>query len=176
MGLILNILILLLLSIIVYQDFHYRAISWATLPLLLVAFIINSVLSTGFNSFLQSFLFNTGFIVFQLVAVTAYFSMKNRAITNITSKYIGWGDILFFTVAAAAFSPVNFIVFYLLSLISTLIIAVAYRLIKRDSATTIPLAGGMALLLFIFYSFGNFSNTIDLHNDQVLLSVLVASL
>lgn len=176
MGLILNILILLLLSIIVYQDFRYRAISWATLPLLFAAFTANSILATDFNSFLQSFLFNIGFIIFQLVAVTAYFSLKNRAITNITSKHIGWGDILFFTVAAAAFSPVNFIVFYLLSLISILIIAIAYRLIKRNSATTIPLAGGMALLFFVFYSFSNFSNTIDLHNDQVLLSVLVASL
>ena len=108
------ILVLFLLSVIVYQDFRYRAISWVTLPLLFATFTANYILETDFNSFLQSFLFNIGFIVFQLIAVTVYFSLKNRAITNITSKYIGWGDILFFTVASAVFSPVNFIVFYLL--------------------------------------------------------------
>ncbi len=176
MELTLNILILPLLAVIVYQDFRFRAISWFTLPLLFVAFAINSILSTDFNLFLRSFLFNIGFIVFQLFAVTAYFSIKNRAITNITSKHIGWGDILFFTVAAAIFTPVNFILFYLLTLITTLIIAVAYRLIKRDSTITIPLAGAMALLLLVFYSFSNFSNAIDLHNDQFLLSALVVPL
>lgn len=176
MELSLYILILLLLAVIVYQDFRYRAISWVTLPLLFAAFATNTVLKTDFSSFLQSFLFNSGFIVFQLFAVTAYFSLKNRAITNITSKYIGWGDILFFVVTAAVFSPVNFIVFYLVSLIITLASALIYRLVKQTSTFEIPLAGAMALVLILFYAFSNFTNNIDLHNDRFLLTVFAAPL
>lgn len=182
MNLFLSILILLLLSVIAYQDFCYRAISWITIPLLFSAFSINSIFATDFNNFLQSFLFNLGFIFFQLIAVTAWFSLKNQAVINITQKYIGWGDILFFVVAAAVFSPVNFILFYLLSIISTLIYAIGLRLVKKSSAienlpsgSQVPLAGAMALLLFVVYTLDNFSHIIDLQSDQLALFVLGTS-
>lgn len=175
MQLSLNILILLLLALITYQDFRYRAISWLTIPLLFAAFAADFILTADFRLFMQAFFFNIGFIIFQLFAVTAYFSLKHRAFTNIVSKYIGWGDILFFAVAAAAFSPANFIVFYLSGIIFSLLTALVFRMLKRTLQAEIPLAGVMALLLLLCYSFSHFSYSIDLYNDQLLLAVLMAS-
>lgn len=171
------------MSVIAYQDFRYRAISWITIPLLFSAFSIHSIFATDFNNFLQSFFFNAGFIFIQLLVVTAWFSLKSRAIINITIKYIGWGDILFFLVAAAVFSPVNFILFYLLSIFSTLVYAIGFRFLKRSTGienlpngSQIPLAGAMALLLFVFYSLGSFSHVIDLQSDHQALSFLMEAL
>lgn len=172
---VINISIFLLLAVIIYQDFRYRAISWITLPLLFIAFAINYILATGINSFLHAFLLNNGFIVFQLIAVTAYFSFKNRSLINIASEYIGWGDILFFVVAAAVFSPVNFIVFYLLCIIVVLLVALAYRAFKKTSSFTIPLAGAMALILALFYFFAESFLSFDIRNDEIFLTAFMLS-
>lgn len=166
----------MLLLIIIYQDFRYRAVSWVVIPLMFAAFAVNSILTTDVSTFLQSLVFNIGFIFIQLLAVTAYFCIKYGTFINITAKYIGWGDIWFLTVVASVFSPVNFIVFYVMSLLSILIIAITLRLINRNTATTIPLAGAMALILLMVVSVNSFNRGFDFQNDQVFLSLLISSI
>lgn len=173
MKLFLHIIILGLLVLVTYQDFRNRAISWLILPVIFGAFSIDTILKTDFNSFIHSFLFNASFILIQIISVTLYFSLRFRTIINITKKHIGWGDILFFIVVAAVFSPLNFIFFYIISLFLILTGSLLFHLFKQKPIKTIPLAGVMAIFLIVAFLFGNFTGEFDLHNDQLFLSLRV---
>ncbi len=144
-GWILEILAIGLLGIVVFQDFRQRAISWLLIPGLLVLFAAMAISANNLNDAAFNGLINLAFVAIQLICLTAWFSLKNRKFTNIVNSYLGIGDILFFCVLCLAFSPVNFIFFYLGSLILTIIGFVSYSGLRKESNKEIPLAGAMAL-------------------------------
>jgi len=144
--------ILLILGFIVYEDFKFRAVTWYLFPLLAVIILIeNIVVYTSVMSW-QNFIINFVFIIVQLIAVTLYLSMKNKKWIWIWEEYLGLGDILFLLVLCLFFSPLNLIVFYLSSLILTVIAVLLLRKIYPSFAV-IPLAGlqsGFLAALIIF--------------------------
>lgn len=149
LGLMLAYLLLLPgLGIIIYQDFSARLISWWTIPWVL---FIAGYLAVN-NPFWQwQFLaFNFVFLVVQILAVSLYFSIKNRVWVNITKSYLGIGDILFFVAICPLFSPVHFCFFFIGTLILTLIMALIYQLTIKK-LKTIPLAGAMSICLISYY-------------------------
>lgn len=147
MIVILNILIILCLAFIVVQDIRQRAISWILIPLILSAFIYRGLVYE--NMLLKDVLLNIAFVSIQLLLLTIYMSIKNKKPVNIVNTYLGLGDVLFFAVICAAFSTLNFIVFYLLSMITTLISMVLYNILSKKKSNDIPLAGGMAGVLIV---------------------------
>jgi cellulose synthase/poly-beta-1,6-N-acetylglucosamine synthase-like glycosyltransferase len=76
-------------------------------------------------------------------------SLKERKVINILKTYLGLGDVLFFLVLTLAFSPINFVVFYLGSMLLTTIIYAGIILFNKNKKTLIPLAGAMSLLLIV---------------------------
>jgi hypothetical protein len=74
--------------------------------------------------------------------------------------YLGVGDLLFFLVVAIAFSPVNFILFNVLSFV----IALVGSLTIGGRKQTIPLAGWQAMVLLFVFATGWIGN-VDLYND-----------
>lgn len=88
---------------------------------------------------------------------------------NIVDTYLGLGDVLFLIVICTVFSPVNFILFYLLSMIVTLTGVLIYNVVSTKKTNDIPLAGAMAgMLLILLIS----KPGIDLYNDAYFLNML----
>ncbi|HSH65967.1 MAG TPA: hypothetical protein VLB84_09255 [Bacteroidia bacterium] len=160
-------LIFVSLLVIVFQDFKQRQISWFLIPAAFIGFICKALLHS--IPIVHTFLINTAFILIQLVCLTLYFSLKNKKMLNIVDTYLGLGDVLFLIVICTVFSPVNFILFYLLSMIVTLTGVLIYNVVSTKKTNDIPLAGAMAgMLLILLIS----KPGIDLYNDAYFLNML----
>ncbi|PCJ87270.1 MAG: hypothetical protein COA57_04890 [Flavobacteriales bacterium] len=149
----------------------HRTIWWVLLPTLFAVLFFRGLQVTDFQTLWQSFLLNLSFIVIQLLAVTVWFSLKNRALVNITKNHLGWGDILFFAVSALVFSPVNFLLFYIISLTLILTGFLLYKAF-RPQAKQIPLAGGMAAILMVCCIAGDFSKSMNFYDDNSILLMM----
>jgi hypothetical protein len=170
MLLVVDILILFSLSFIVFQDFKQRQISWFLIPLSFAGFACKAILYKEYE--LSVFLFNSAFIVLQLICLTIYFSIKNKKLMNIIDTHIGLGDVLFFIVVCTAFSPLNFITFYVCCMIVTLVGIIAYNFFSSRQTKDIPLAGAMAFTLMILIITNWTVPGVDLYNDTYLLNLM----
>jgi hypothetical protein len=165
-----NILILLSLTVIAFQDFKQRQISWFLIPLALTGFVCKAVFYQ--NNVVHDFLFNASFILLQLICLTIYFSVKNKRFLNILDTYLGLGDILFLVVVCTVFSPVNFILFYLCSMILTLIGVLLYNSFATKRTADVPLAGSMAAILLVLVIVTIVFPGINFHNDTLFLTIM----
>ncbi len=132
-----------MLAVVAIQDYRYRGVSWFLFPLLAIASLVGLWLDENLHFFVPLMVINLAFVFVLLTGLTVYFSLKNRKIVSIADVYLGWGDILFFVVLTAFFSPLNFLMFIIGSLLFvSLVVAVSPRLSQN-----IPLAGIQASLL-----------------------------
>lgn len=143
----LYILILLFLGVTFYQDYKYRAVSWFVFPLLFGTCLALNIYKTSWAETLYNSIVNFCFIFMILGTITIYFSIKYRRLVNITSQLIGWGDILFLLCLGVLFSPVNFMLFYTISLFVIALFSVLCKMFSPKSEMLIPLAGLQAALL-----------------------------
>ena len=141
--------VLIILGIIAYQDFKYRAVYWICFPVLAVLLGIQKTIDNGFQSFLTESLFTGGFLLLQFLVLWLYFTIRYRKPINLTNGYLGWGDILFLLAACFYLSPLNYVVFYVGSLVVAIVYAITDRLIFKKDDLTIPLAGIQALLFVL---------------------------
>jgi len=148
------ILLIVTLFIIIIQDLKSRAISWWTIPLLLGSIMYVRLVDLDWNIFLLEGGMNLLFLSLQFLLVTIYFSIKKRQITNIADTYLGLGDILFLIPISFLFPTINFVLFYITSVIAVLIGFLFYKKLINRNVETIPLAGGQAiyLMLVLFFS------------------------
>lgn len=158
----------LLLAVLVYEDFKERAISWW--PLL-------GILGLGVYQLTQSIFweawflaFNLIFIVLQLLLVSLYFSFKAKRWVNICKAHLGIGDILFFFALCPAFAPTHFCTCFIGSLLFTLVGSILYQQCFRP-LKTVPLAGGMSLGIFLYYT-GCLFWAISPYNDWPLIAFI----
>lgn len=168
-----NISVIVLLLAITFQDFKQRQISWFLIPLLFIALVIKSLSIINLKELAQYTAINFSFIAIQLLLLTLYMSIKNKKFTNIIDSYLGLGDILFFVTICACFSPINFIVFYLVSIIFTLIGFVFYRAIYKSKETEIPLAGSMSFLLVVVIILNYVFDKWSFYNDNFLIDYFI---
>ena len=167
-----DIFLLIALAVIVFQDFKYRAISWYLIPLAFLTLLAKGLATTTTIIFFENSFFNAVFILLQLILISVYISIKNKKRTNIVNSYLGIGDILFFAVLCVAFSPANFIVFFIVSLVLTLIGFIVYKIIFKSAKAEIPLAGAMAVLFILLIVTGKFTAGFNLYNDDHVLNML----
>jgi len=148
-DILLKVLLNLVLILIIIQDFKTRTIIWwSPLVLFVISLSIHYRYFEGFN--FPYILTNLGFIFVQLLGLTLYFSWKKRKWVNIMIDFFGLGDILFLIPLCFIFTPINFILFFIISLLFILILSLIYQLkIKDKSNFTIPFAGMMAISLMI---------------------------
>lgn len=173
MFLLIDIVLITLLSLIVYQDFKSRAISWILLPLLIGLLFYKGLAIMELKSVFYFGLFNLSFVIVHLLILTIYMSVKNRRITNIIDTYIGLGDILLFVVLCFAFSPFNFIFFFVISILITIISVLVYKLITKNEYKEIPLAGAQSMLMILILVYSNVIHPVQLYNDSFLLQILI---
>lgn len=173
MDIFITIFIIILLFVIVIQDFRQREISWFLIPLLLLVFVSKGLILLNKFVLLRYSAINFGFIFFQLLMLTVYMSIKNKKPMFILNTYLGIGDVLFLIVLCSAFSPANFIVFYLSSLIFTLIIFSIYKLIVKNADKHIPLAGVVAALMIGMVLLKSVLPQINFYDDDFIISLLI---
>jgi hypothetical protein len=152
------IIVIVVLSFIFFQDLKDRAVSWYFFPLLFLFAVLIRFQKNDLMSFLLDCGLNMLFVIVQLAMVWGYFSVKNRKFINITKNYLGIGDILFLCSITPLFSPVVFVIFYVVSLLVIVTGVIVIRLITISKNDSIPLAGLQSALLMpiivvdIFYT------------------------
>lgn len=161
----LSLAILLPALPIVYEDFRYRAIHWIWVVLLSLAILCVSPLPwplVGINGI---------FIGLQIVLLSIYFSLKHQKWIDITQDYLGIGDLVFFIPLCLFFPPLHLILFFIASLILSLLGFWGYCFFTQQPIATVPLAGCMALVL-IFTQTIAFWQGFDLQQDFWVLQLL----
>ena len=149
---IILIAILLVLGIIVFQDFSSRSIHWITLPPLFVGLFFFKIETVTFIDIFLNILFI--FIIF--ASLILYLRFREKRWVNPTKAFFGWGDILFLFAITPSEDNRSFMFLFiggtLFSLLLTLILRVAT--VKLD---TIPYAGMFSIFLIghLVYSFFN---------------------
>lgn len=146
---LLQLFILGCLGLICYQDMRYRAVYWICFPMLSVLFLFLKQNYVGIGDSLMDTGYSLLFFGVQLFLLWAYFALKNKKPVDLTKDYLGLGDILFLLAIAFYLSPVNYVLFYVASLIVVLIYTLVQQSILKKENLQIPLAGLQALMLGI---------------------------
>ncbi|OFX83095.1 MAG: hypothetical protein A2W99_13335 [Bacteroidetes bacterium GWF2_33_16] len=156
---------------IIYQDFKYLAISWWTIPALLILAVVNGILYSDTEQLVSGFIWNMVFLAFQFIIITLYFTIKNKQLVNITKNYLGIGDMLFFIFLAISFEPVHFILFFTTSLLTILLIFALLKAFRLFTNSQIPLAGGISILYLVLLVVTTFFNY-DLYSSDLINSLM----
>jgi len=155
------------------QDIKGRAVYWILFPLLAIVLFCSHALRAGSLSLLWlPALINSGFVVLQLVLVTVYFSVRQKRLVNIVDRLLGLGDIFFLLSIAFYLSIINFLFFYIISLITSLFVWVIWQMIAERKTKHIPLAGLQAMLFILFLTGDWWVKLFDLTNDAWLLNLV----
>jgi hypothetical protein len=163
----------IIISIIIFtEDMRSRSVHWFWFPMLAIVLIaLRCDEAQAASEIMATTAFNIAFLIIQMLLVTLYFSIKQQKLINITEGLLGWGDILFVLSIAFYFSFLNFIVFYVISLVVVLISWLTYiRLVKNEQH--IPLAGLQSVLFTLLLIVGCFNRTINLTNDDLLIKLI----
>lgn len=141
------IILICLLGVLTFQDFKSREISWFLIPLLIIGFVVFGLQRIGIEEMATYFGINFMMMAFTFLGVILFVSLKEKKATNIFKKDFGLGDFLFILVLTVAFSPINFFIFYLGSMVITILIYGGVMLFNKQINKEVPLAGAMSLLL-----------------------------
>jgi Flp pilus assembly protein protease CpaA len=155
-----------------WQDFRTRRISWWLIPLLAAAFLLAGLQRTPVGEIGKAFALNLVFLFVQLLLVWAWIALRAKKLTNLINTQIGLGDVLFMCCVALAFSTVNFLLFYTLGMVATLFLVVIARFLRPKINNEIPLAGALALPLIALCSIRVIDPTIDFYSDEWLTQLL----
>lgn len=165
-----SLLIVALLVSIAYEDFKHRAIHWFLPPALFaLLFAVNSYEISCVNLF-KATATNAAFVLLQISLAIIYFSVKERRFVNIFALYFGIGDLLFLLAICAGFSPINYIAFYISSLLLTVIASIISGIQARGPKHQIPLAGIQAILFLAVFLLAIFYPSFNLQSDFFILS------
>ena len=160
---------------IFFQDIKTRTVTWFLFPLIAITGILYSVYySEPLNILFKNSLINTIFLLIQFLLLKAVYFLKNGSNKQLIDKSIGSGDIHFLIACSFFFSPVNFILFYCMSLVFTLLnhlIFKSVRIKKEKLYETVPMAGFQAVFLFVYVLINVIGNN-NLTADEWIMSYL----
>lgn len=143
-----DIIIILLLVIVSYQDIRSREVSWFLFPLLFIAIVYKGLIWMETLKYTLGFLLNLLCVIIQLAALLAFYAIRHGSIKNFLTTRLGTGDILFLIILSAGMAPIIFEIFLVVALALVLISVFTIKFsVTYWNKKTIPLAG----LLSIFY-------------------------
>lgn len=155
-----KLLLLIVLTIIAFQDFNERLVWVIMFPIYMLLagylFYISTIPEVFFYNIVINLVF-TGFII-----LLCFLYAKLIAKKSFTTEVMGLGDILFFVGFALSFPTITFLNFFFFSIIFTMIVHLLIKTFLPGQSKTVPLAGGMSLFLISIYSIHwlGFYNTI----------------
>lgn len=155
--LIIQLAIIGILMIIVYQDLRYRVLD-------LKYAIILLTLCIGYNTIHPILDYKNafqiaGFILINIICLTLYFSVKNKQFVNPIDSKIGLGDIVFFLVIAPLFYIKAYILFFVTGMLFSLLLYGVFIRFREKQKKTIPLAGYLSIYLGMILLSNTFLNT-----------------
>jgi len=172
--LFLQLLVLGLLLSIFAQDIFSRSLYWICFPVLAaLLFVIQLLSHESAAEVWVPGVINIGFLTIQLLVVSAYFSLKYKRWVNVTQELIGWGDVLFLLSISFYLSVLNFLFFYVGSLLLIVFGWFCWQLISGNRTKQIPLAGLQALLLAVLLVCSWWYKPINLNDDYWLMHFLI---
>lgn len=154
-----------------WQDFKFRAVYWWLFPLLLIVLVMVK-LKEHIWILSQDLLYNSAFLAVQMLFLTVYFSIKEQRWVNIFKAYFGLGDLLFLCCLTVYFSFFNYILFYVVSLFTIILMSLLTQVVSRKANPKIPLAGWQAILLLFFILVEGYYERVDLTTDLGLVNYL----
>ena len=162
---LIEILIIFILGLVFREDLKYRAVRWYYFLVLLILFIWEFI-DNGYK--FQFVLINISFLLFQLINISLFAYIRFRTF-NIFKGTIGLGDILFWGILIFAFSPLNFLLFFISGAMFSLIVHLIFIKAKNK---TIPFAGLQSLLLMLLFCAKILGLCWDLYDDYQLIDHL----
>ena len=173
MPLFIHVATILILIIVAYQDFNERKIHWILIPACFFLLYWNAIKSVGlieaFKFTFQNFLFFS----LQIILVSTYFFLKYKKSLNIINTFLGIGDVLFLLAICPGFAPVNFIIFYLITLILGLTGFLIYRKVIAVTSSEIPLAGIIAISMGSLFLYKDLGRGFDIYDNEFLVNLAV---
>ncbi|MGV8879641.1 MAG: hypothetical protein ACOH2A_11485 [Sphingobacteriaceae bacterium] len=161
--------IMMVLAGIAVQDLKSRSVYAFWFPALLLLFACEQLSHQSILQIAKPVLINLAFLLLQFLLLSLYFSAKNRKWVNITSGLLGFGDIFFLVCIAFFLSVLNFVLFYVLSLLLILLCWLIWMWLPGAKNRHIPLAGLQAILFGLVFIVDWFLPMIDLTRDNWLL-------
>jgi len=136
------------LLLLFFQDLKHREIH-ILLPVVVFLIALGLLQLKGILNYVIP-LYNIGFFIFIFSILILYMSIKNKSFLNPFANYFGMGDLLFFIAIAPFFILNNYIFFFILSMLFSIVLQLAFK--KWMNNDTVPLAGFSALLLIMAIS------------------------
>lgn len=165
---ILQIVLILIFLLIFYQDIKHREVTWF---LFLFIFFISFLIAytrLPIRVIIIYNLINLLLVSTILLSTTLYFSIRKKRLLNIVNKQIGLGDIVFFYSVIPLFSPLNFTLFFIISLLFSLVLHISFKKTYNTNHTSlIPLAGYMSI--FSILAFISSFLGVNLYDDMKLI-------
>jgi hypothetical protein len=144
MTLTLPIVILLCLLVMFYQDIKHRHIHIIA-PVVLFSCTAYAAFKNYNEAFLNIILLNLAFLFITFAALIGYMSVRRKKFLNPFKNYFGLGDLLFYVAVSPLFLLHNYVLFFIASLIFTLVLFYFFK--RIINAASIPLAGFASVLL-----------------------------
>jgi hypothetical protein len=104
MNLTLDLMLVVILGILTWQDFRLRRISVAAILVLAALVITRRLQGVSQTELLNQFLLNIAFIILQLALLSFYWIVRRKPLKSLFDQGLGFGDILFFVIMSLAFS------------------------------------------------------------------------
>ena len=164
-------LLIVILVIILYQDFRFKAVSWIFFP---VGFIFTMYHAISLNSSIELLInlsVNVAFLLFQVVIIFLFSWFKYKKRVNIFKSVFGLGDLLFLVMILPLFSPLNFVLFFLGSIVFSLLVYLGIKSLKLYKSERVPLAGLQSMYLIIVL-ISQFLFKFNLYNDFAIINKL----
>lgn len=144
---ILTLVLILVFAIICVQDLKYRAIHAILLVITGIIAIIYNFLEP--QLLIYDMLQSIGFLLVTSVAFMIYQTIVKKQLQNPIDSSIGLGDILFFIVITPLFQLHNYMLFFIVGLLLSVVMFLLTH--KTRKHTTIPLAGYLSICLIICF-------------------------
>ena len=154
---------------IAYQDLSKREVSLALFLCTLVLSIFIGLGSLRVRVLAEFMIFNVAFLLFNLLVLAVYLYMRFKAgPLQMFNRYLGVGDVFFWLAITPLLSPLNFVWFYLLSL---LLSAIAFALLRRwiPGDRTVPLAGLQSIFFALALLIISFEGIHSLYTDLITI-------
>ena len=150
---VLKILLIIVFTLIFYQDCKERKVYWFLYPLVAAFSFVLQINEAGLTTAFINTVFNLTFVFCLLVIslIYAQYRLKEPFL-----EVFGLGDVLFFIFIAFSFSTLSFFLLFILSLLYSLLLHFAFK--NKHSSETVPLAGYMALFFGMVYGLSFFMN------------------
>jgi hypothetical protein len=144
--------ILILFSLIAFQDFRENKFSVVLFLLLSLASISLTIISVenNFDEFYLHAIINTISNIIILLVTFLYIKITSKS--NLINKKLGFGDILFMFLLGFSFSSINYIVLLLCSFIIAILYTLILAIIKKEHISTIKIP----LVSMFCISFGSY--------------------